>query len=287
MMNSTPDTKTSARPLMQPGPMVPSIARVREFRRETADTFTLDLDLPGYAFGAGQFNMLYAFGVGEAAISMSGDPGIVGTMKHTIRSVGSVTNALATLRPGDGIGVRGPFGTTWPVAAAHRCDVLLIAGGIGLAPLRPVLYALLRQRSAFEKVFLLYGARTPADCLYGDELDAWGRSGAFQVLRTVDKADSMWRGAVGVVTGLFPQVQFDPSRTIAMMCGPEAMMRFCVRELEGRGLAAERVYVSLERNMQCAIGFCGHCQLGPDFVCMDGPVFRYDRVRRFLLVPEA
>ena len=271
--------------------MLPTVVRVRDFRMETHDTFTLTLDPPTnlgttYSFLPGQFNMLYAFGIGEAPISMSGDPAEAGSVVHTIRDVGSVTRGLARLRAGHSIGVRGPFGSSWPVEAARGGDVVLVSGGIGLAPLRPVLYHLLRHRNEYGRVVLLYGARTPADLLYREELQAWQRRGDIQVLLTVDRADPSWRESIGLVTALFARAQFDPQRTVGMMCGPEVMMRFTVREFENRGVTTDRLYVSLERNMQCAVGFCGHCQFGPSFVCKDGPVLRFDRIRSLFWLRE-
>jgi NAD(P)H-flavin reductase len=242
---------------------------------------------PGAHFLPGQFNMLYVFGVGEAAISLCGDTADTATLQHTIRAVGSVTNALARLRPGDALGLRGPFGSAWPLEAARGADVLIVAGGIGLPPLRPVIYHLLRQRKDHGRIVLLYGARTPEDILYAAELEQWQKRGDLQVLLTVDRGAPSWRGAVGVVTALLPRAELDPARTIALMCGPEVMMRFTVRDLVNRGVTEDRLYLSLERNMQCAIGICGHCQFGPEFVCMDGPVFRYDRIKAFFLVKEA
>jgi NAD(P)H-flavin reductase len=240
-----------------------------------------------YSYLPGQFNMLYGFGLGEVPISMSGDPAKVGSILHTIRAVGSVTRGLAKLRPGDSIGIRGPFGSSWPVEAARGGDVVLVSGGIGLAPLRPVLYHLLRHRADYGRVALLYGARTPGDLLFGEELHAWQERGDFQVLLTVDRADPSWHESIGLVTALFTRVSFDPRRTVGMMCGPEVMMQFTLREFQKRGVSADRLYVSLERNMQCAVGFCGHCQFGPNFVCRDGPVFRYDRIAAFFDVREA
>jgi NAD(P)H-flavin reductase len=263
--------------------------RVCDYQRETQDTITLSLESPGngWAFQPGQFNMLYAFGVGEAAISLSGDPTDRRTIRHTIRAVGSVTNALTRIQPGDALGLRGPFGSAWPLEVARGCDLVIVTGGIGLPPLRPAIYHVLRHRADYGRLVLLYGARTPADALYLAELDEWQQRDDFQVLRTVDQSDSSWSGSVGLVTTLFPRVEFDPQRTVGLMCGPEVMMRFVQREFEKRGVSDDRLYLSLERNMQCAVGFCGHCQFGPHFVCMDGPVFRYDRIQRFFNIREA
>jgi NAD(P)H-flavin reductase len=269
-------------------PMLPSVVRVREYRRDTLDTFTLTLEPPhpDWVGRPGQFNMLYAFGIGEAALSLSGDADDRGAIVHTIRSVGVVTRALEKLQPGQSVGLRGPFGSAWPLEQAEGQDVVIVVGGIGMAPLRPALYHLLRHRDRYGRLTLLYGSRTPADVLYADEFERW-TAGGFQVLTTVDRADATWRGPVGLVTALFARVEFNPAKTVGLMCGPEVMMRFVQREFEKRGVTEERLYVTLERNMQCAIGLCGHCQFGPEFICVDGPVFRCDRIRTFFNVREA
>lgn len=253
--------------------------------RETSDTHTLELrgDRP-FAFEPGQFNMLYAWGAGEAAISISGDPGVPDTLVHTVRAVGNVTNFLCRARIGDTLLVRGPFGRPWPLDAARRRDVLIVAGGIGLAPLRPAVLALLRRSADFGRVVIAYGARTPDELLYPNELDEWKHSA--QVALIVDHADEHWRGETGVVTKLLAEVDFDAKSAVAFLCGPEIMMRFSARELNLRGVEQDRIYISLERNMKCGIGVCGHCQLGPYLICRDGPVHRLDQVGRFLYVPE-
>lgn len=271
-------------------PFAPEPARVRRLHRETETTFTATLEVPGrpggFVFAPGQFNMLYAFGVGEVAISISGDPARPDRLIHTIREVGTVTRALGRHRSGMAIGLRGPFGSPWPVREARGADVLLLAGGLGMAPLRSALYHILRHREAYGRVALLYGARGPEDLLYRREFERWGRRADLQVLVTVDRAGLGWRGHVGVVPALLRLAAFDPERAVAFVCGPEVMMRFTARELERRGVPGERVYVSLERNMKCAVGICGRCQLGPSFVCKDGPVLRYDRVGPMLAVRE-
>lgn len=271
---------TSAAGYFEPVPF--SVERIVQ---ETPDTFTLELrgDRP-FAFDAGQFNMLYAWGIGEAAISISGDPGATDTLVHTVRAVGSVTNFLCRLHPGDTVLVRGPFGTPWPLDAAQGRDVVIVAGGIGLAPLRPVVHALRQRAADFGRVVVAYGARTPDDLLFSSELDEWRRGARVSVI--VDRADQSWRGETGVVTKLLAAAEFDANRAVAMICGPEIMMRFCARELALRGVEPARIYVSLERNMKCGVGVCGHCQLGPYLICRDGPVHRLDRVSRFLYVPE-
>jgi NAD(P)H-flavin reductase len=266
--------------------MVPEVYRVGRRRRDTSDTFTLELGpADGSApapFLPGQFNMLYLFGVGEVPISISGNPGRPAPLVHTTRAVGTVTHAMSRLEAGGVLGVRGPYGSHWPVKEATGEDVVIVAGGIGLAPLRPALYRLLAQRERYGKVVLLYGARTPEDILYRKELSEWRAQFDLEVHVTVDRASGPWRGNVGVVTGLIARAPFDPFHSVAMVCGPEVMMRFTVRELERRGVAPERIFVSLERNMKCGLGLCGHCQYGPVFVCRDGPVFRFDAVRDLL-----
>lgn len=264
------------------GPMHPQRYKILRTHRETHDVLTLELeplDGDGFSFGPGQFTMLYAFGMGEAPISISGAPADGGRLVHTIRDVGTVTGALEKCRKGDVLGVRGPFGTCWPMDDAVGKDVILAAGGIGLAPLRPALYRIMAERQRFGKVTLLYGTRSPEDIIYRDELEEWRGRLDLDVQVTVDRAGSDWRGHVGVVTTLLPRAVFDPANTIAMVCGPEVMMRFMVADLMKRGVSAEGIHISMERNMKCGIGQCGHCQFGPYFVCKDGPVFRYDRVK--------
>ena len=270
-------------------PMLPQPYYVRRVRRETRDTRTLELGTVGgesAAFTPGQFNMVYLFGQGEVPISISGDPAHPERLVHTVRAVGKATTALANLKRGAAVGIRGPFGSHWPVESAEGKDVMVVAGGIGLAPLRPVLYSLLADRGRYGRVILLYGTRTPEDLLFRAELQRLRGRFDLEVEVTVDAADRTWQGHVGVVTTLIPRIHFDADQTVAMVCGPEVMMRFTVRELLIRGLSADRVYVSMERNMKCAIGWCGHCQIGPDFVCKDGPVFRYDRIEPLIGVRE-
>ncbi|MBA1148622.1 FAD/NAD(P)-binding protein [Ectothiorhodospiraceae bacterium WFHF3C12] len=233
----------------------------------------------------GQFNMLYQLGIGEVPISISA-LGEDGTLIHTIRDVGGVTRNMAALSAGEEIGVRGPFGTAWPVAAAEGHDVLLVAGGIGLAPLRPVIHHVLANRERYRRIFLLYGTRQPADILFRKELERWRGRFDIDVAVTVDRADASWRGDVGVVTRLIERGGFDPRNSIAMVCGPEVMMRFAVMSLERRGVPARQIYLSMERNMQCAVGYCGHCQYGGHFICKDGPVFPYDRLEPLFDVRE-
>ncbi len=267
-------------------PMLPALYSIQRVRQETDDTFTLELvpedSHSSFGFRPGQFNMVYIFGVGEVPISISSDPGSLPMLKHTTREVGTVTRAMRQLKRGDVVGIRGPYGSCWPVAKAVERDVVIVAGGIGLAPLRPALYRLMAEREKFRKIVLLYGTRTPEDILYRQELEHWRGKFDLEIQVTVDRAASNWRGNVGVVTTLIPRAPFDPSNTFALVCGPEVMMRFTVMELEKRGVATERIYLSAERNMKCGIGFCGHCQLGAVFVCKDGPVFALNQIAAIL-----
>lgn len=270
-------------------PMVPRPARVTRRWRELPHTWTIEIETDpsaAMAFVAGQFNMLYAFGVGEIPISISSDPALPERLQHTVRAVGAVSTALADLRPGDAVGLRGPFGTGWPLAAAAGRDMVIVAGGLGLAPLRPAIYRILAERQRYGHVSILYGARSPGDILYRRELARWRQEFSVNVEVTVDLAGESWRGTVGAVTTLIPRALFDPTDSIAMVCGPEIMMRFAAAALIQAGVPSEAIHVSMERNMQCAVGCCGHCQFGPTFVCKDGPVFRHDRVRDLLKLEE-
>lgn len=271
-------------------PMLPRPFRVQQIRREMPDTFTLALEAADgdeiLPFACGQFNMLYVYGVGEIPISISGDPDRADPLVHTTRAVGAVSRAMCELRLGDTLGVRGPFGSHWPIELANGKDVVIVAGGIGLAPLRSVMYQVMAHRERYGRVILLYGARNPADILYRHELERWRANFDMEVSVTVDHAAGSWRGSVGVVTKLITRAPFEPQKTIAFVCGPEIMMRFTAAELQKRGVAPEHLYVSMERNMKCAVGLCGHCQFGSYFVCKDGPVFQYSGVRDWLLKRE-
>jgi NAD(P)H-flavin reductase len=269
---------------------LPTPLRVARKRRETHDTWTLAME-PSRTFGEpfqpGQFAMLYAFGVGEVPISVSGDlTGHNGPLVHTVRAVGAVTKAICALEPGDTVGVRGPYGVGWPLAPAEGRDVVVVAGGIGLAPLRPVIYELLANRERYGDVTILYGGRSPDELLYVEELERWRSRFDVMLDVTVDTAPAGWHGRVGVVTKLISRAAFDPDNAIAMMCGPDVMMRFVAAALRGRGVPDDAIWLSLERSMKCAVGHCGHCQLGPLFVCKDGPVARHDAVQRFTRVRE-
>ena len=275
---------------VRPSPFLSHPCRIRRVARETSDTVTLEIDPPGdgawTGFRPGQFDMLYMFGVGEAAISLSGDPACTGVLVHTVRAVGTVTEPLVRLRRGDTLGVRGPYGRPWPLDAARGRDVVIVAGGIGLAPLRPVLHEIAADRDAYGRVHLLYGARSPDDVLYHRDLARWSAAARIDVNVTVDHATRTWAGEVGVVTTLIPGAAFDPATAVAFLCGPEVMMRFTAAALRKRGIPTDRIFVSLERNMKCAVALCGRCQFGPSFVCREGPIFSYERVGGLLDVRE-
>jgi NAD(P)H-flavin reductase len=271
-------------------PMVTQQYSIKKISKETLDTYTLELQASAgktdYPFAPGQFNMLYAFGIGEVPISISGDPADPSRLIHTVRVVGNVSRALTGAGKGGVIGVRGPFGTSWPMKEAEGNDVVIVTGGIGLAPLRPAIYHLLANRDRYGKICLMYGARSPEEMLFVKELEQWRGRFDIEVQITVDAAFSGWKGNVALVTALIPKASFDPYQSIAMVCGPEIMMRFTLMELKKRGIEDERIYVSMERNMKCGIGHCGHCQFGPFFVCKDGPVFHLNDIRRYFEIRE-
>lgn len=275
----------------QVDPMTPEAVKVKKIFWETEDVFTIELAYENderreFSFKPGQFNMLYAFGVGEAAISVSSDSSKKSSLLHTIHKVGYVTNVLSKLKKGDVIGLRGPFGSSWPLEENKGKDICIIVGGIGLAPLRPAIYHILKHRKQYGKFVILYGARTPRDILYPVELELWRKKYDVEIEVTVDRADSTWRGYVGVVTTLLDYVELNPGNTAAMVCGPEIMMKYAVDELKKNGVDEKEIYVSLERNMKCALGFCGHCQYGPSFVCKDGPVFSFSNVTDIFEIKE-
>jgi anaerobic sulfite reductase subunit B len=268
--------------------MTPATHRVVWQRRQTPDAVTLGIEsTDGYRVRhkAGQFNMLYAYAIGEVAISISGNALENGPIEHTIRDVGAVSHALCGLQTGDSLGVRGPFGSDWGLDSVAGNDLIIMAGGIGLAPLRSVITQVLDDRDRFGQVEILIGARTADELAFRDDLDLWREREDLSVHVTVDRATPGWRGTVGVVTTVLPRVHVDAA-AVAMICGPEVMMRLTALALMERGMPASRIRLSMERNMQCAIAQCGHCQLGSAFVCKDGPVFTWERVGPLLGVRE-
>lgn len=266
--------------------MTPDWYQIDTVKKDTEDTFTIEL-IPQdaekkFSFEPGQFNMLYVYGIGEIPISISSDPSKPNRIGHTTRVVGTVTKGLRRLNQGELIGLRGPFGSSWPVKLAEGNDIVLVAGGIGLAPLRPVIYHVLNNRKKYGQFDIVYGARSSTDILFAKELEQWGARFDVNVLVTVDRSDNNWHGHVGVVTKLISYAPFDPMHTVAMTCGPEIMMRYTAIALQKRGIDNERIYVSMERNMKCAIGLCGHCQYAGKFICKDGPVFSYNEVNNLI-----
>ncbi|NMH97606.1 oxidoreductase [Pseudonocardia sp. K10HN5] len=270
--------------------MVPVPYRVVGRRVETRDSVTLHLEpvteaLP--AFRPGQFTMLYRRGVGEVAISISGDPTAGdGSLTQTIRDVGAVSRALHAAGPGDVLGARGPYGTGWGLETAVDHDLVIVAGGVGLAPLRPVLLGALARRGSYRRIMLVAGARNPSEFLFREQLDAWSGTPGLEVELTIDQPAEGWSGPVGFVTESLTRLTLDPARTVAFLCGPEPMMRFSANVLQRKGVDPGHIRVSLERNMKCGVGLCGHCQLGPLLVCRDGPVVDYARAQPLLAVRE-
>ena len=271
-------------------PMVPRSYRVADRTVETLDSVTLRLDPMGDAlpsFRPGQFSMLYARGVGEIAISISGDPSAYdGSLIHTIRDVGAVSGALHGSEPGDVLGVRGPFGTDWGLDTAVGRDLVVVAGGVGLAPVRPIIFGALAAREQYGRLVLVVGARSPAEFLFRDQLEEWKRQSDLEVHLTIDLPDESWPGTVGFVTEPLGRVTLDAQRTIAFVCGPEPMMRFSSKVLLDKGVSPTDIRISLERNMQCGVGLCGHCQLGPLLTCRDGPVIDYAQAQPLLATAE-
>lgn len=284
-------TMAPTRTATRNGSMLPFPARIAEIKEEAYAIATYNLVFEDevlrqrYRFRPGQFNMIYLPGIGEVPISLSSDPAHQDRLGHTIRYAGNVTRAMSRLQLGDVVGLRGPYGSAWPMDRLRGSDLVIVTGGIGLAPLRPVIYAIMHNRADFGKVFLLYGARTPGDMLYGDEFQTW-EDHDIQVRLTVDRADERWRGQVGVVPMLFYQVRLDPKKTTVLTCGPEIMIHFVIYEALARRIPKERIYVSMERNMKCGVGVCGHCQFGPTFVCKEGPVYSYAAIEPFFGVED-
>ena len=272
--------------------LTPMAAEVIEKRREAPQVWTLRLRLKDEAqrrrfqFRPGQFNMVYDVGVGEVPISIVSDPVDPELLDHTIRAVGAVTHRLSELDRGDVVGLRGPYGSAWPLEEARGKDVLIVTGGLGCAPVAAAINYIVARRDSYGALKIIHGIKTPGDLLYRERFRAWQKIPNTEVHLTVDRPDRRWKHAVGVVTNLFRTVRIDPGQSIVMMCGPEVMMRAAVHELTGRGVAEDRIYLSLERNMKCAVGFCGHCQYGPLFICKDGPVLRYDRLGRWFDIKE-
>lgn len=272
-------------------PMQPYFAEITEVVNEAPNVSTYWLKFvdkhlqEGFHFKAGQFNMLLVPGLGEAAISISSDMEETHRIGHTIRVAGNVTSAISRMSVGDVLGVRGPFGSWWQLDQCTGRDIVIAAGGIGLPPIRPVLYYIMHHRSDYGRVIVLYGARTPIDLQFTREYNAWKEAG-IELDVTVDRGDENWTGRVGVVPILFYNTRLDHRNTVILTCGPEIMIRFVIFEALARRVPPERIFVSLERNMKCGLGSCGHCQVGPYFVCRDGPVFSFNQLQPYVNVEE-
>ena len=269
-------------------PQLPDVAEVVRRTQESPSVFSLGLRFAdagrraAYQYQPGQFNMLYLYGVGEIPISVVSDPDSEEILEHAIRSVGRVTRGFAALQPGDRIGIRGPFGRGWPLDAARGQDLLLVTGGLGCAPLVSVINHVAKRRADFGRVAILQGVKHIDDMIWRDRYAAWAALPNTQVLLAADVAGAGWNWHVGLVTDLIDKIEFDASNALTMVCGPEPMMLGTVRKLTQLGVPEERIWLSLERNMQCAVGHCGHCQFGEQFVCKDGPVFNYPQIRERL-----
>jgi NAD(P)H-flavin reductase len=282
---------------------LPRLFRVRAAWPENDDTMSLEL-APGPSGEAaqhgeaahhsedapygqpGQFNMLYAFGIGEIPVSVSAFPEPRHGLIHTIRGVGAVSQALCRMTTGETLGLRGPFGRGWPLDDFAGHDLLIVAGGLGLAALRPVMRWAMANDAWFSRVTLVYGARSPRQLIFSEDLEIWRQNPAIEVMVTADTAESGWQGSVGSVMDLVNKIDLHPQRTVAFVCGPEIMMRFAATALLGKGLPGERLFFSLERNMKCAIGICGHCMFGPTFVCKDGPILPYSAIAHLFFRSE-
>jgi NAD(P)H-flavin reductase len=229
--------------------------------------------------------MVYLPGYGESAISISSDPENVATIGHTIRNIGNVTQNISRLKVGNTLGIRGPFGTHWPIEHYKGMDLIISTGGIGLPPLRSLIYRVIRNRDDYGRIVLLYGARTPKDLQFTHEFESWEKAG-IETMITVDRADEKWTGQVGVVPILFYRLRIDPRKSVILACGPEILVRFVVFEALARRVPSDRIFISLERNMKCGLGQCGHCQIGPYFVCKDGPIFSFESLEPYYNVEE-
>jgi len=255
-------------------------SRLLEVIPETGNikTFVLEPATP-LSFEAGQFVELSVPGLGEAPFTPSSSPEDDRQLAVTVMKAGTVTSALHELEPGATLGLRGPFGNVYPLDEFANRDILILGGGVGLAPLRSLLLALLARRARFGRIILCYGARTPADLVYKGQLQQWSNDDRLEVHLTVDKADETWRGKEGVVTETLNDVTLDTSDAVSVVCGPPIMMRFGTVALMTKGFAPRSIYLSLERNMSCGVGKCGHCRVGSYYVCRDGPVFTYDQLQ--------
>jgi sulfhydrogenase subunit gamma (sulfur reductase) len=266
-------------------PYLPQQAEVIERIQESDTLFTLRLKFSDelvqqeYSFEPGQFNMLSMHGVGEVPISIVSDPKDDHILDHTIRAVGRVTNGMSKLKQGDVLGIRGPFGRGWPLGEAEQKDVVVVTGGLGCAPVVSVINYVMNRRERFGSVNIVQGVKHSSDLIWKERYDQWREAPDTNVLIAADAGGPLWPWHIGPVTGLFDQLDFEIDRTIVFMCGPEGMMRVVIKHMLELGLKERDLWLSMERNMQCAVGHCGHCQYGGKFVCKDGPVFCYDEIK--------
>lgn len=266
-------------------PYAPHEAIILERIQEAPNLFTIRLKLTdseiqdAYEFQPGQFNMLYLYGVGEVAISIVSDPEDSHIIDHTIRVVGRVTHGMNNLKAGDRIGLRGPYGRGWPVQESKNSDIVVVTGGLGCAPVVSVINYIEQRREDYGRLNIVQGVKHTSDFIWKERYEHWRKLADTKVLLAADVGEALWPWHVGPVTSLFDQLEFNPDNVTVMMCGPEGMMRVVCDHMLDKSVSAENLYLSMERNMQCAIGHCGHCQYGEKFICKDGPVFSYDRIR--------
>lgn len=269
----------------QPNPYQPQEAVILERIQETSDLFTLRLKFTdqeiqdNYEFEPGQFNMLYLYGVGEIAISIVSDPEDSHVIDHTIRVLGRVTRGMEKLQAGDRIGLRGPYGRGWPMLESTDRDIVIVTGGLGCAPVVSAINYIAQRRNQFDRLNIVQGVKHSSDLIWKERYDNWRELPDTKVLLAADVGESLWPWHVGPVTVLFDQLEFDPDNVSVMICGPEGMMRATCYHMLGKKVDASQLFLSMERNMQCAIGHCGHCQYGSSFICKDGPVISYDKIR--------
>jgi sulfhydrogenase subunit gamma (sulfur reductase) len=266
-------------------PYQPHEAIILERIQEAPSLFTLRLKLTdqklqdAYEFAPGQFNMLYLYGVGEVAISIVSDPVDSQIIDHTIRVVGRVTRGMANLKRGDRIGLRGPYGRGWPMLESSGKDIVIVTGGLGCAPVVSVINYVEQRREQYGRLNIVQGVKHTADFIWKQRYDQWRKLPQTKVLLAADVGEALWPWHVGPVTSLFDQLEFDPDNVAVMVCGPEGMMRVVCDHMRDKNVSASQIFLSMERNMQCAVGHCGHCQYGSQFICKHGPVFSYDRIR--------
>ena len=272
-------------------PFVPELARIEKIVQETGTIKTFRLNLlnkkfkKSFEFMPGQFVQVSVFGIGEVPISICSSVFEKKFFEITVRNVGSVTNALFKLKEGDSIGIRGPYGNSYPMNEFKYKNIILAAGGVGFPPMKSIIEYVINNRDDFESLLLFYGAKDPADIIYKNELENWNKKNLLKILITVDKPDATWIGDVGLVTSLFDKVEINSKNSVGVVCGSPVMMKFVVQKFQKLGFDNNQIYLSMERMMQCGFGKCGHCNIGKKYVCIDGPVFRYDELKELTEKP--